>query len=702
MNSLRVILSISIMLIVMSPSIILSRTSSLNSHITVPGDYSSIQTAIDNAEEGSTILVSPGTYVEDIRINKRLTIIGSGNSTVIENNGASKTIEIPRGVNGAAVADLFVNASSVSSTGIHVGDARTRTGIYVGGEDCNLQNITVANHETGIWIYDSSRDFLRNNRMIDNRYNLEVWGLSLFHFLHDIDASNLVDGRKVCYWVNEQDKIVPSDAGYVAIVNSTRITIKDVNLTRNYSGILLAYTTDSLVLNATCSNNEEGILFFLSNNNTVVGSRFDSNEWIGVSFCSSSKNYVAGNTISSNGNFGMYLYYSSLIPERSDDNNVCGNVLTHNLWYGFYFDGSSRNHVCSNEINDNKIGVCLDSSSQNLFADNYFSKNAECGVKIDGSTDNDFHHDIFVGNNVQVRYVEHIGLPVPLNRWDNDYPSGGNFWSDYNSTDYRGGYYQNETGSDGIGDSAYVINSNNQDHYPLFAPPEKNTQLNVSFSYYPNEPKLFDMVSFVDDTTSSSGIALRLWVFSDNQILRSQNVSKLFVQSQNYTVILYAINNEGTTEFAERTFQVRRIFSTLTLAINNENVLLDEIPIKARLVDENSKAMPNATINFYIIRGLSKEWIGASETNSTGDATTFHSFNETGLLTIYAEYLGDQWFTPSNCTLSAEIVYSENLTPTLIGIALSSTGIVALLFLYTWRRKRRSQSVISKDTVALH
>lgn len=210
------------------------------------------------------------------------------------------------------------------------------------------------------------------------------------------------------------------------------------------------------------------------------------------------------------------------------------------------------------------------------------------------------------------------------------------------------------------------------------------------------------MVSFVDETTSSSGIALRLWVFSDNQIIRSQNVSKLFVQSQNYTVVLYAIDNEGITEFAERTFQVRRIFSTLTLAINNESVLLDEIPIKARLLDENSEAMPNATINFYIVRGLSEEWIGASETNSTGDAMTFHSFNETGLLTIYAEYLGDPWFTPSNCTLRGEIVNSGNLSPTLIGIALSSTGIAALLFLLAWRRKRRPQSVISKEPVTRH
>ena len=50
--------------------------------------------------------------------------------------------------------------------------------------------------------------------------------------------------------------------------------------------------------------------------------------------------------------------------------------------------------------------------------------------------------------------------------WDNSYPDGGNFWSDYNGTDVYKGPYQNETGSDGIGDTPYVIDANNTDRYP--------------------------------------------------------------------------------------------------------------------------------------------------------------------------------------------------------------------------------------------
>jgi len=56
------------------------------------------------------------------------------------------------------------------------------------------------------------------------------------------------------------------------------------------------------------------------------------------------------------------------------------------------------------------------------------------------------------------------------NVWDDGYPSGGNYWSDYNGTDMLSGPYQNESGSDGIGDAAYAIDTNNIDRYPLMNP----------------------------------------------------------------------------------------------------------------------------------------------------------------------------------------------------------------------------------------
>ncbi len=51
--------------------------------------------------------------------------------------------------------------------------------------------------------------------------------------------------------------------------------------------------------------------------------------------------------------------------------------------------------------------------------------------------------------------------------WDNGYPWGGNYWEDYNGIDLFKGPYQNETGSDGIGDTPF-----GSDRYPLILPCE--------------------------------------------------------------------------------------------------------------------------------------------------------------------------------------------------------------------------------------
>jgi hypothetical protein len=54
-----------------------------------------------------------------------------------------------------------------------------------------------------------------------------------------------------------------------------------------------------------------------------------------------------------------------------------------------------------------------------------------------------------------------------VNAWDVGYPFGGNYWSDYAGVDLKSGPSQDMPGSDGMGDTRYVIDDNNTDRYPL-------------------------------------------------------------------------------------------------------------------------------------------------------------------------------------------------------------------------------------------
>jgi len=53
--------------------------------IVVPDDYSTIQEAVDNAPEGSTVFVRSGSYEKIVRIRKPLSLVGENpENTILE------------------------------------------------------------------------------------------------------------------------------------------------------------------------------------------------------------------------------------------------------------------------------------------------------------------------------------------------------------------------------------------------------------------------------------------------------------------------------------------------------------------------------------------------------------------------------------------------------------------------------------------
>jgi hypothetical protein len=87
--------------------------------------------------------------------------------------------------------------------------------------------------------------------------------------------------------------------------------------------------------------------------------------------------------------------------------------------------------------------------------------NNQYGIILENSYNDTICHNNFLGNTNQLNIYDSTGA------WDNGYPSGGNYWSDYAGVDAYSGPNQNQPGSDGIGDTPYNCSENNQDNYPL-------------------------------------------------------------------------------------------------------------------------------------------------------------------------------------------------------------------------------------------
>jgi nitrous oxidase accessory protein NosD len=87
-------------------------------------------------------------------------------------------------------------------------------------------------------------------------------------------------------------------------------------------------------------------------------------------------------------------------------------------------------------------------SSADVFEFSERAINSDQGLRLYQATDNKLWHNNFVDNSQQV-YLYCTGS---ANIWDDCYPSGENYWSDYTGTDVN---------SDGIGDTHCTIEGSN-------------------------------------------------------------------------------------------------------------------------------------------------------------------------------------------------------------------------------------------------
>ncbi|TET18924.1 hypothetical protein E3J74_08455 [Candidatus Bathyarchaeota archaeon] len=237
------------------------------------------------------------------------------------------------------------------------------------------------------------------------------------------------------------DNVTYTFAGNIA----GRVVIQRDNIIIDGSGHTLSWIGTGVGMNLTSVSNvtiknmeiegfQYGIRLEQSSNNNVFGSNIKDN-WCGIWIQNSLNNIISEDTVESN-TYGVWIWASN--------NTLSENIIANSSISGIVIDAdSSDNTLSGNEIMNNARGIWVISAS-----------------------DNRFYHNSFIENTQQV----HISMSVYANVWDDGYPSGGNYWSDYAGVDLYSGASQNETGSDGIGDNPYFMDVHNQDNYPLMTP----------------------------------------------------------------------------------------------------------------------------------------------------------------------------------------------------------------------------------------
>ena len=390
--------------------------------IAVPQDFNTIQEAINAALSGDEIVVSPGTYMENVSFldkNIKLRSLDPLDpncvaQTIIDGNGTESCIKILSGQDqSTVVAGLRCqNGHGEFGGGIHVGNSvgpilmynyviGNTADRYGGGIDSRndayaeiINNVVIDNFASdaggGVHVGPRSSALIKNNRILYNETTGEAGG-GIYAFSrttawiinNQIIGNRTISGNGGGIWLWDCPGGIVE--GNIIVGNSAEPFISQGG-TGLGGGIGMLNAVTLVQNNVICGNNaDQGGGIWIQNenvgnliNNTIVGNQA---EFIGagIAVAYNVKSNIANNIIANNGSGGG-LY---IVPLPKSEPNLVANNLWNNL------DGDYIG-----DINDQT------GTNGNIMADPCF---ADPGYWADANTP-DPNDDYFISGNYRIPY----------------------------------------------------------------------------------------------------------------------------------------------------------------------------------------------------------------------------------------------------------------------------------------------------------
>lgn len=294
----------------------------------------------------------------------------------------------------------------------------------------------------------------------------------------------------------------------VAVFRSPDLLISNCSLNDSYTSVYLteshsARIESSAFVSTTVDFEGGGINVHESNSTEVVDCEFSNS--IGVSIFNGLNTLIDNCTI---GPISAYSYEGETrnltvrmceisgtgwygIWTANTDDMLVENCTLTGFIRGFELQTSSNITIRNNTMSSNsEVGAMIHDCANLLITGNSIINNNVSGLDISGCQNVTITWNLLTGNNVGATGGGNLGLLVHHNdfvgnrrnaymtlssgdTWDDGYPSGGNYWSDYYGIDQFSGPGQDVPGHDGIGDTPYIIDDSYygyKDNYPLMAP----------------------------------------------------------------------------------------------------------------------------------------------------------------------------------------------------------------------------------------
>jgi len=347
-------------------------------------------------------------------------------------------------------------------------------GIFtVGCNNVILDGNSISENEYyGVMLWDSTYMTLTDNFFTDDGISIDGTFLEAFT-THSIPQNNLVNSAGPIMYIRNQSDIDLSNlsVGQLIVVNCQGGRLVDVGATRTNAGIETSYCSNISIESCDITFSYQGINVQHSSNMMLLDNRiWFGNE--GIRIGDGDGVTVAGNQIVGNQR-GLIL-------------NECGNLtaLDNNITSNFNaveaYDCKDSS-IVGNMIGDSEFtSILLTTCSNVIVAENRIL--TSWGISLFSSDYVRIFHNSFV----DLRY-ECQDVNGTHNKWNGEYPLGGNYWSDATVTDNSWGPGQNLTGSDGLGDARHFLSgeSGPADRYPLVSEWTHEGYLIASYYVYP-------------------------------------------------------------------------------------------------------------------------------------------------------------------------------------------------------------------------
>lgn len=327
-------------------------TSSAGSIIHVPANQPTIQAGINAASNGDTVLVAPGTYIENINfLGKAITVKSSNGAslTTISSNGAGTIVTFNQGEGPASVLNGFTLAGAVNTNGISISSASPTiiNNRINGNQSCDGAGISVS----------FGSPLIKGNTIAGNRHNqcsggvggggIAVLGAASARIIGNVisnnDGGNGFGGGGIALWA----------AGTPTIMNNI---ITNNTIQTGGGAIGMANYSDALVVQNLITGNsasQGGGVYYL------VPSGANGPVFVNNTFASNQSTSGQGSAVFANDfDVPSHLYNNVIFGVAAQTAVYCGNLNSTTPPAFFSNDvyasqGTSYGGICSDQTGTN-------------------------------------------------------------------------------------------------------------------------------------------------------------------------------------------------------------------------------------------------------------------------------------------------------------------------------------------------------------